>query len=1046
MKFKYKAITISTILITFLFLLVGSAYSTWFFNTIFTSEGTLNDIEKDDIKENYSFGSEDSITAQDTDVTIYVFPSTIYYDVYTLGYLDYETQNEKYTTEYNHSQYYYAENTPSSYKCLPEDKFGYITPILDDNGNVKLDSDDNPIFDTPIYKKASDGSEQVYPSATQIHRNKGNYYSTTDKTDYNAYRKIDKYYEIASIDELAYPKYIATTNYSHYQSWYENTDEITRWSYGEYYAGKFIINHNDFNQFYDSSAKNKTVNPYGIDQTYYNEIYKFYEKYYIDEKDKWDEANGELTTSTYYRGTLDGLDINNLWTSYYMGDPNLDATPKSVFVNSLQAYGRNHHYIDKFGYWSNLNYKEGRYLPIKLDTNTSMSADWFNSIVKNLNCDMLSDLSTTEGNQSELGAKAWGGYSFAGFTYVTKNDDGTYTYPYSDMMDMFNSYVNTQIFDPFENILNYATYEDTDGDGVEDKYIIRLFPVYSMGKNLSTTNSKYDKSVTSEYPYYPEGYDSNTIGLYDSYRLKITYDDEDTLPVYDKQRYFYYTYSGEYVSDDNDEDDDDYESIYANATYCTLQNFQLKHNMKTIEFQLANKTYFQSSSKWHMDGYSGDWLTLMTATKDDLNAIFATYGYNIYISLYIFSDNIFGIKQYKNEDATNIDNINKLASESDTIFSSLTNKEISGINVKGKTSCDFNNTSNTTEGVEIVDVSDSEKTTYSYSVRKRSFLFGLEYVRNIKLISNKDTSGTDDESNTSSLASSLKNSYDSARQYSKTIANMAVRYKDNFDSTELETHTVEDKYAYRYIIENVSLVDDAYGTLFNLVYPDPTSTVSQNVIFLPGSYMYARKSDGTYDVDSNNNEPQNKFTQSLLYMYTDTGGYAKEFVSADNYFTSNNASMGDGDTLYWWQDNGDEGKYGLYDFILIKEPLKNVYYVFAYKHTNIFVKIFVNDVEVDDDGFAIHDTNNINSENELLFNSSYYIGDTISGDDSYNLKTLDNIFKSYFEGIGVSDFSNYVIKDHVTKAIVATFENNKVSFQSEFKIRKNYIFYLDKLS
>jgi len=1119
---RHKKLFITLTSIIVFFIVVACGYSIFFFNVFNDSNEETTSTIVDDIKENYDSINTESINEnKSVDITIYVFPSTVYYDVFKNGYVNYTGE---YTYTKDGKTYDCTDTT--NYKCLPEDKFGYIEPKLDDDGNVETNSDGTPIFNKPIYYKASESSltnktKQTYPSQyAKLSYGDGGYtdptlgrqsgtsvqyaekegkklYLNEDTTDPTIYAK--DYIESHDLDARAYPKYIQSSNSASFAKGSEiGPTEVNWWSYNKNWLGQFSSDYNDkwsCNAFgadwrYDNYLKQMYIEPYtdtssGISLDTWLNKGSIKRNYYDDTEDLWADmifSYPQWNHDSYYEGYNYG--------AYYIGDPEIDKTVTNKCKNESQVSFRNVHSVDRFGYWSNLKLDQGRYLPIKLTTNNNMSTSWFYSIVKNLNCDMSGPNSGTtneDGDDSNSGMKnGWADYTFSGFTYVNKNSDGSYNFPYETCEDMYASYANDQLFNPFNDLLQYATLEDNDGDGKVDDYVIRLYPVFSDGKNVTDTQDDLNGDTTTPLSdELREKYKSNEIGLYDAFRLKITYKDSDTTPTYNQTKYYYYTFSKEVINTT-----DETFSKFNGTSYCSIQGFHLTQNMEKVEFQIEpnEPVYVENWStqqeEWTFNRWTGTWRTLMTATSTDLANLLTGYGDPVYINLYIFDTDRYGLSALDNiEDSAvpDIANINKYSAKSDDVFANLNYMEISGINNQAYELVQHSDPwyqYNSKEGVDIIDASTSN-VTEDYLYDKRNILFGLEYVRNIKVISNFETK--EDDGTTpmpkDQLVKTIEDGYNrtNARQYKRTHEKMAINYKSSKSSSEdVTTEVLSEEYHYNYVIQNISLVNSSYATLYNSVYPhieNPASTI----MFLPGSYLkkYTKVNEDTSsseDSSNNSNSSSNStdpepYVESLLYNYSNDGGnvyYEKEFVSSDEYFTEGHneytTTNDDGTTssekIYWWEDKEGANNGGLYDFILIKEPYENTYYVFAYKHTNIFVKILSDDISsYDSDGFIEHDSDDAKSK--LIFQNTYNIGASMSENDpndysiNYKEGSIKSLLADYFSTNSLNP-EEYILKDHVTKATMATFSgdtsNLSITFQPNFKIKKNYIFYLAKKS
>lgn len=138
--------------------------------------------------------------------------------------------------------------------------------------------------------------------------------------------------------------------------------------------------------------------------------------------------------------------------------------------------------------------------------------------------------------------------------------------------------------------------------------------------------------------------------------------------------------------------------------------------------------------------------------------------------------------------------------------------------------------------------------------------------------------------------------------------------------------------------------------------------------------------------------------------------------------------------------------YSIYDFVLIYGS-GNIMNLYAYRHENLFIKIFNENPDRDTDGFAIHSsTTNAEVDKGLIWKATFASGDFLDLTDfNINNVSLNDALIDYFKSHSIN---SCVIRDRVTSIIILKYENNQLTIVSNgnnnFVIRKNYIFYLDK--
>ena len=140
--------------------------------------------------------------------------------------------------------------------------------------------------------------------------------------------------------------------------------------------------------------------------------------------------------------------------------------------------------------------------------------------------------------------------------------------------------------------------------------------------------------------------------------------------------------------------------------------------------------------------------------------------------------------------------------------------------------------------------------------------------------------------------------------------------------------------------------------------------------------------------------------------------------------------------------------YSIYDFVLIYGS-GNIMNLYAYRHENLFIKIFNENPDRDTDGFAIHSsTTNAEVDKGLIWKATFASGDFLDLTDfNINNVSLNDALIDYFKSHSIN---SCVIRDRVTSIIILKYENNQLTIVSNgnnnFVIRKNYIFYLDKIN
>lgn len=142
--------------------------------------------------------------------------------------------------------------------------------------------------------------------------------------------------------------------------------------------------------------------------------------------------------------------------------------------------------------------------------------------------------------------------------------------------------------------------------------------------------------------------------------------------------------------------------------------------------------------------------------------------------------------------------------------------------------------------------------------------------------------------------------------------------------------------------------------------------------------------------------------------------------------------------------------YSIYDFILTYPGSGDSLNLYAYRHENLFVKIFENNPDKNNDGFAIHSSStSAEQDYGLIWKATFASGDYVDLTDfDENNNYLGNTLINYFND---NNITSCYIKDRVSGVIVFTYQNDQLSYSlptnnGRFVIEKNYIFYLDSIN
>lgn len=219
-------------------------------------------------------------------------------------------------------------------------------------------------------------------------------------------------------------------------------------------------------------------------------------------------------------------------------------------------------------------------------------------------------------------------------------------------------------------------------------------------------------------------------------------------------------------------------------------------------------------------------------------------------------------------------------------------------------------------------------------------------------------------------------------------------------------------YSYAYVLRNVDFLEE-YETYFQI--------------------RFGRK----YIDDLNFVAPTNN-------IVVGEGELARTFEPYTNFFdkfsSNNNSNQNVSRPI-----DGNNELYSIYDFIILYNDVNSIS-LYAYRHENLFIKIFRDNPDRNNEGFAIHSsTSNAETTKGLIWKSTFASGDYLSLNNSdTNNVTIENALKTYFNN---NNITSCLVRDRVSNIIVFRYSNNNLSLSNtNFIIRKNYIFYLDEIN
>ena len=754
----------------------------------------------------------------------------------------------------------------------------------------------------------------------------------------------------------------------------------------------------------------------------YNNYYDFVrtlegENYYIRTSDAkygynwWGEQ--EINTgSNYYVSSLGGeLNASGL------GDPDIGLNSKYEYNNFKF---KNQFRYDRFGAWENLyaapkseygeyvldnnnnTYEDaGRYLPQKLVVRQSATADYFSTYTM--------EPITSMGDASGDG---WYNIVFSSWTTFKVNDNGedelTYELPYKNDENRqfclwpFLSGDITSYFDIMQNLEIYA----------DENNVIRLFPYFSNGKNYKVSNPAY--------------------GGRDGLKIKYTYNNDTSA-----EKYFMYN-SDVLDSNDLSKLGADYNGL-TDIRYAILSNIEIDTNLYANTTEGSENFAVQyAKSRGVSAEWEGTWHDYFENKTDDSQKDIVTYLSNTYGSglynFYIFVGDS-GIENNLGSGKTfDISDIGTIVSNGEnnnlTALSELRNKK-------------------------FILIGDTVNLSYSYEVNTAPDWWVIPRwetrycTRPIQLYAEKVSEGrlynnlNDSYSNKDELQGIIDNNYNSS--YNFVMYTYPIhRIEEGADgSMSVGNTNIIKNNPYVYLLRNVNFTDveNLYFQIrFSKAYIDNTS--------------FELGTDSTMPVILNPKENNGSYT------YNEN----QYFVPGQEFFSESVISFSDNTTSQEGFKLNDKSYKGVYDILLIFNPStssddKDVFHIYAYRHTINFIKVYGigTEIQTDADGLAIHTKDNGDPLDSQIWQGRANLGEYLDpsmlssvSNSSGKVVTLQNALESYIKShptYGSYDFSKFYLRDYVTDQIVMYYDTNTKSWvTNNYVLLKNYLFIVEVVS
>lgn len=748
--------------------------------------------------------------------------------------------------------------------------------------------------------------------------------------------------------------------------------------------------------------------------------------------------------------------------SYLYGDPVYDEVQvsyKNYAISDEQHNYRNLHQYDRFGFWPKVRKDNGRYLPLRIEVDENFSSSFYETVVKR----PLADMGDPRG---------WYCYSFTLWSYVSIQTDEkgnrlSYQAPYyASNSFMKNLSVGNQSFYGKGSVVNSALsafcptsvsqYFDLMGDFslyADEEGIIRLFPKFSNGKTYDETSTALDSTGSTELPCGFLNGGSDAIRMTPSVKNSSVFDPHD----------YYLSYLTQLTS---------YEKT-SNVSVAILPNVMLND---------YNKLDFQIDSTVGYANWRGAWQTVFSINESEIEETITTYGEGFY-NVYLF-----------------LGNVGTSGTSSTSAFDSL----VSSIRAsEGK-----NGIFPSLSGKNLFEL------TKTSTASNKSVSLAFEKVRDARIIMNIERGEASEQV--------IRSKYEITNQYFRYLS-------EDVYSTTAGLNIIEDinnitpineKYQYCYILNDVDFTNantPNFQIRFQKRYRDDLKFCgTSGVTGLGGDYapnvdlIYNPEINGTVgtfkkeqryvnafeyyfdaQIKSIHNLEENKEEQQVIFNLKNEeykGIYNLILIFIPNtYYT---ATI-DGKTQIYTSNSGLPN-----DYITHAAG----FYLFAYRQTNVFLKILANDpteyyqVSPEDDNYDLNEFiihSGSLSNNMLIFQKEYALGASVRGGDAnegtpdysneylnytqpvkdYLLATCINTYIKEWMQKGddaPKSVKRVVIRDHVTKAIVGYYEKVSPTAQElaehkddsyyieedgeyysivfdQFNVRKNYVFYVTKI-
>lgn len=766
-----------------------------------------------------------------------------------------------------------------------------------------------------------------------------------------------------------------------------------------------------------------------------------YRKYIGDEFscDNFEADNGDAyRDGCAYTESQNALTWSDKGTRRTWGVPNEEFTIKQSDSNRIENYnGHNQYSLDRFGCWDDCYYygqtvsdgggdyaptgfiegdypsltslddtNTGRYLPIKVTVNNTMSTNIMEKVVQ--------EIFSSMGNNDD-----YHNYSFTEWTYVdtSLSDDSKYPYgtetnkEYRQTTSTNVDYPIGEAFQPipteryFDMFSELSKYADSDG-------VIRLFPLFSNGKMKNATSFLNGGGAAQKLQItYGSGDDQKTEYKYPFFKSDV-YDNGQTCFTYGENDFSSETllYS-------------DYIRLFS------YNNVKITSSNEVSSLTFSANNIWGGPTGWHKiegtDNYFWGDLYQLDSTYIQ-NELISKYGEGLY-TFYVI------VANYSYQNGPSPTSSNKVADfiqPFDSFYNNIVSQAVDGriASLKNK------------HLVQILDTSN-----YYDDYKCSPTVVAFEKIDEPKVINDFEVSNN----TVSDVNSYISKTYELADGFSR---NSSSLYKGSYDSSTSSYSVVGDDLSssspYTYIAKNVDFMRD--DSLYFMISFNQTYSTSRSFNDDVSKYQYEYLiSDPGVSTDTEG---------ATTYTFNPENVYSK----ATEYIDIVNVTGNDGKT-YQMCKFKDTTYQGVYDILIKYNDSNKNYDIYMFRHSNLFCYVF--DTNLDDyqegefvnhtlttDGDSKYVTKTSGNNANLLFEYKYFLGQSLdSSSKSVSVNSGYTLDQCLRKKIGDSydyngpDLENYKLKDRVTEATVAKYEKNEdgtYSLICNQKIYKNYIFYL----